>query len=861
MYTDPRHWTIPQDSVPNGQFILPVCTSRDGLQKMMEALYYARGLFSKDGSDLSYMSDMLEALAFLQDPGNCECLPLSGTPEDGNCTSYSNRQALITFAPNDPRVDPYFVPRGYTFPPFYIPPFSTDIVTTLERIPIEFLQAIGSAPDGLPRIRVKFTGSGVVELHMVAVPLGGIALVFVDDNPLSVSTIALEKDFISLPPTLVDEVVAEIEVSGAGEHHIDITFIPVLDDEATVPLKFGGGLRRVVLCGQDIQADTTMINFTLSQQGCQLLLKVGDETPHVVFDSSTCGATEATPILYRRKPGQSPDNYLLQVSVDGGSHWIDTGYDLSGMVRYRANFYQVRDQNFQAVGDWQIDDSQVNPDGTYQENWLLTLDGSKFKGDPGEDGQTPNITLTLLLDDWYQLARAGVLEYPPATPPDKNFTLRLPDGFYVDQTQVKLTQLAPGATPYVTLEATDNPDIDPRYKVFHFHLPAPEQGDPGQAITVSIGNILITDPNIDPDVTIYPDSGDPNHYLLGFSFPRSRHINIGSVTTVASTDPATVTASEDEHGDTQMDFEIPRGADGLPGQDGQDGLPGQDGRAGQDGITIDETPPDAGVTKHYRFLVPASGFIIPFPIYAGWTISNVVPSGQWYNVRANFPESKKANGGDSGTFPSAGSLLLMPSDSAGLDPDGYQIFPDEDWFNPLSGDFTADHDCRVIFRQDAGVLFDIEVGGLTGTIGEGWIMLDCDITAGNPPVYPKAYHQSGAATVTQLAANKWRFLWEYPNGTNVADARIVELYSDSGYTVPVNRNIVDINVLQHQTDDEHPCGVGSITEYHCESWAATPNGSGVGTRSPGYPDSFFYHNAHRLIFWSEGNLEIEITVS
>jgi hypothetical protein len=625
--------TTPQQQLPVGTFLVPICTDRDGVDKLLSHLFASRGIEDPTGEDLEYMMPLLEALGFTETPLECGCIDYNGTPEDGECTSYRNTQALISFAPSDPRVDPELVPPGYNFPAWYKIPLGTDIITTLERFP-----NILMSPE-LPRFRVRFTGEGVVELHLVAVPLGGVALVTVDDNPLSLQTVGLEKDFSSIPPAIVDEIVIEVPVTGSGSHHIDVTMVPTFDDEATSPVKFGGGIRSVVLCGEDISAETTEVNIEFNQVGCQLQVTVGEGEPMTIFDSSGCGAGEGTPIEWRKKPlggAYTIDQYILQVSVDGGAHWTDTAFNLASMGKWKTVPGVVVDTvDGDPIGDSALftTATTTGTDGVASQTLNLRIDKTALQGEPGENGITPEVSLSLFLNEWYKIAEAGIIEYPPATPPNKNWTLVLPTGFLVDQTGIDITLLSPGETARVELNPTTNPDIDPRYMRFHFFIPRAPDGEDGHTIEIALGSLLEGDPNESPDVTIEADGENPFLYLVGFKLPRARQMRVGTVTTVSSTDSATVTYNEDEHGDYDIDYEIPRGADGLQGEQGIQGiqgLPGEPGAPG--GFTLDDVPPAEGETKQYTALVlgqQRQGFVVPFAVGIGSTMRVLSVKGKW----------------------------------------------------------------------------------------------------------------------------------------------------------------------------------------------------------------------------------------
>lgn len=99
---------------------------------------------------------------------------------------------------------------------------------------------------GLPRIHFEFSGTGQVEIHWLNVPAGGNVLISIDGSPREV--IELNRDLPSLESNSIT--ITEYEFETPGNHYIDCTFLPIVDVDQ-VPIRFGGGLRKIVLCGFD----------------------------------------------------------------------------------------------------------------------------------------------------------------------------------------------------------------------------------------------------------------------------------------------------------------------------------------------------------------------------------------------------------------------------------------------------------------------------------------------------------------------------------------------------------------------------------------------------------------------------------
>lgn len=166
---------------------------------------------------------------------------------------------VITYEPNDPFQTPDYTPPGYLLPPWYTNPLipipgvlPTDAMVNFLGLPQgytwEFL--LDLLTEGLPRFRVTFFGPAEVELHLVAIPQGGNVLITRDGDPdlNNASIVDLNRDLLSIPlGETTSEIVVEQIFETPGEHFIDVTFYPVVND-AIPPFFFGGGLRKVTIC-------------------------------------------------------------------------------------------------------------------------------------------------------------------------------------------------------------------------------------------------------------------------------------------------------------------------------------------------------------------------------------------------------------------------------------------------------------------------------------------------------------------------------------------------------------------------------------------------------------------------------------
>lgn len=179
----------------------------------------------------------------------------------GGCLTLRPYHPQIEWFPQNPYTQPNFVPEDYLFPPWYI---ANDVtvalldaekdaaVTSIERFPAGFLPSWIPA-SGWPQFRVNVNGTGVVEVHLTAMNAGGLVQVTVDDNILGIEWYDTNQDKIAVPPETGNVIIFEKEFTTPGAHKIDCIMLPQVDD-TPFPLRFGGGLVKVELCGFTPQA-------------------------------------------------------------------------------------------------------------------------------------------------------------------------------------------------------------------------------------------------------------------------------------------------------------------------------------------------------------------------------------------------------------------------------------------------------------------------------------------------------------------------------------------------------------------------------------------------------------------------------
>lgn len=183
--------------------------------------------------------------------------------EDG-CIDYLPNSSFIRYEPNDPFRTPLLLPPGYTYIPWYTNPLIPLPGVIPTDAMVNQLAVLGYAIplSGFPRFSFEFDGRGEVEIELVNVPAGGFCLVVLDETLTNVKIVNTSSnlfDIVSLAGILaalgidtedanfVDTDIVEIEIPDVGHHRVDVTFLPNFGGETL--LGFGGGLRRVTLCG------------------------------------------------------------------------------------------------------------------------------------------------------------------------------------------------------------------------------------------------------------------------------------------------------------------------------------------------------------------------------------------------------------------------------------------------------------------------------------------------------------------------------------------------------------------------------------------------------------------------------------
>lgn len=180
--------------------------------------------------------------------GDCSEPP---QPDCNECKPYPLNADFIDWAPANPFTDPYEVPAGYRFSPWYVVrgfiPFTGlqagDLITDLLHGPV-----VEPVSNGFPRLRIHVNGTGEIQIRFVRFPTAGIALITIDDSVTSARWVDLHTALAASVGNVEAEIIIPIKVDGAGAHHVDISMVFSIT-EAPPFVHFGGGIRGISLCG------------------------------------------------------------------------------------------------------------------------------------------------------------------------------------------------------------------------------------------------------------------------------------------------------------------------------------------------------------------------------------------------------------------------------------------------------------------------------------------------------------------------------------------------------------------------------------------------------------------------------------
>lgn len=236
-------------------------------------------------------------------------------PEIGDgCAEYPNYSSFISYEPNSPfgtqetvagwNKNPWFRWGDFdTLFPDWIDNWlngvvgallgydETDILFNIESVPINPIEAFLEGEVIFPKIEIQFSGEGTIEVELLSFPLGGKAVIELDQEPNVIDILTggildpaafmveLNRDIVNFPPDEYPIVNIEIPVTTAGSHVLYIVFIPIVNDEL-IPLGFGGGIRSVELCVTEEEPEMGIQQ--IFWDGCELKKIVNGVTSTIV---------------------------------------------------------------------------------------------------------------------------------------------------------------------------------------------------------------------------------------------------------------------------------------------------------------------------------------------------------------------------------------------------------------------------------------------------------------------------------------------------------------------------------------------------------------------------------------------------
>lgn len=217
----------------------------------------------------------------------CGCTEECEECEDNDCVEYLPSDAFIKWLPSNPFAGKNDITPGYKINPFAVAGDNnilgldkgdvyvslTNVMYGMSAYNYAYMMAQRLANGGLPRFQFTFVGKGEVELHLTDMPQGGFFWIHDMDKAdfgifkESVSVSAGEWDswieaiaeIIGLVITgdITHEQIVELTFEEAGEHRIEVVFMPKPEFPNILESGWGGGLHKIVACGGIIKQIAT----------------------------------------------------------------------------------------------------------------------------------------------------------------------------------------------------------------------------------------------------------------------------------------------------------------------------------------------------------------------------------------------------------------------------------------------------------------------------------------------------------------------------------------------------------------------------------------------------------------------------
>lgn len=350
--------TTPQNLVPAGDFLLPICTTSE---RMLALLKVIRA--GAEALDLQFIGnhsiDLLEALAHLDDPTNTPCLSVDGDL----CRVYKPSGSVFNWEMWNPfSSDPF--PTGYNRSPFVVytpdnlPAWSPqwllddllglqpgDVFTSIDVFAAtglqDFLNSLTNPIDELPYFVINANGGNTLRIKLFGVPQGGFVRIYTRNTIGSGivfdldSASVLDSELSDLLNLVLDgelfpEHIVDYEVPGVGAQEVVIVFLP--DYSGGLSVGFGGGIRSVEVCGEVVAVEP---EFRI--ENCILEWRP-DAVSNWIQLGNVCGQDGA--------PGQNglpaPIPVVQVTAIPGGTH---VAFDMDADLEFEDSFDVLNGQD------------------------------------------------------------------------------------------------------------------------------------------------------------------------------------------------------------------------------------------------------------------------------------------------------------------------------------------------------------------------------------------------------------------------------------------------------------------------------------------------------------------------------------
>lgn len=198
-----------------------------------------------------------------------------------DCRELAPHHPAIEWFPHNPYTEPNWTGTGYSIGAWYVAPDAGLIDATPGAVVTDIAHVRVGVGDNA-EFRLRVNGIGEAEMHFANVFSGGIGIIRVDG--VIVDSVDMSQDATSVPPETENVTIWEWAFTDTGEHEIIVNMAPVVDDSLTPPVRYGGGLIKVVLCGFAPQEANNVIRV----QDCTLQQSADGLNWTDVYDLSEC---------------------------------------------------------------------------------------------------------------------------------------------------------------------------------------------------------------------------------------------------------------------------------------------------------------------------------------------------------------------------------------------------------------------------------------------------------------------------------------------------------------------------------------------------------------------------------------------